>query len=114
MKVFTNNYPGANRITIKGTPNSDYVVLKYFGNGSRVIDNPTTKVFRGFCGKSSTYPLKKLIVNRGDLSKQEFIDLVEYKCVELSNATKALVVDDCKIWGFYEKQQEPFNDPIPF
>lgn len=111
MRYFTNNYPGANRITITGHPDDEFVKLKVFGDGSAKSESSTGKYLRR---RVSTYPVFTDVIYKNDMSKDDFINSIESAAVRLAKKFKYLVVDGGSIWGFYQREQFPFDDEISF
>ena len=112
--IFTTDYPGERRVTIKavgGRMTAKQAILKYFGAGS--VRGGMTKKQMQLGISSGTYPLETIIVNRNG-SQSDFEDDVKGAAEKLSKKHRALVWDASNHWGFVNHELSQFSDIIPF
>ena len=107
--IFSAEYPGPRRITLRGGPDSTMTTVKFFTANS-VRDGSTTRQrSRGII--SGTYPIETLRIERGNLNGEAYRQAVKSACVEISKRRRCTVWDESG-WGLAAEEVAPFNDRI--
>jgi hypothetical protein len=110
--VFTENYPGSDRITLRGSPGGGVAILKVFSSPASNREAATARAQRA--GRSGgVYPIRTARVRReagetdGDFSKR-----VRTEAVKMAESFGSLVWDQA--FGFarqIEEEEVPWQRP---